>query len=69
MKNLDGMFATIAIALTTVALAGVISTDAYLQTAKAEVQGVCALTEVASGDALACADTSLVAGDGLTVTR
>ena len=69
MKNLDGMFATIAIALTTVALAGVISTDAYLQTAKAEVQGVRALTEVASGDVLACADTSLVAGDGVTVTR
>ena len=56
MKNLDGMFATIAIALTTVVLAGVISTDAYLQTAKAEVQGVRALTEVASGG-------------GMTVTR
>ena len=69
MKNRDGIFATIAVALTTVMLAGVVSTDAYIQTAKAEVQGVRALTEVASGDVLACADTSLVASDALTVTR
>ncbi|KQN68963.1 hypothetical protein ASF04_15465 [Duganella sp. Leaf61] len=69
MKNRDGIFATIAVALTTVMLAGVVSTDAYMQTAKAEVQGVRALTEVASGDVLACADTSLVASDVLTVTR
>ena len=63
MKNRDGIFATIAVALTTVMLAGVVSTDAYMQTAKAEVQGVRALTEVASGDALACADTSLMSAD------
>jgi hypothetical protein len=69
MKNRDGIFATIAVALTTVALAGVVYTDAYLQSAKAEVQGVRALTEVASGDVLACADTSLIAGDQRTVTR
>jgi len=69
MKNRDGVFATIAVALTTVVLAGVITTDAYLQTAKAEVQGVRALTEVAAGSVLACADTALLAGDRLTVTR
>ena len=69
MKNRDGIFATIAVALTTVMLAGVVSTDAYMQTAKAEVQGVRALTEVASGEVLACADTSLVASDAMTVSR
>lgn len=69
MKNRDGIFATIAVALTTVALAGVVTTDAYLQTAKAEVQGVRALTEVASGDVLAGADTALIAGGQTTVTR
>lgn len=69
MKNRDGVFATFAVALTTVALAGVITTDAYLQTAKAEVQGVRALTEVASGNVLACADTALLAADHLTVTQ
>jgi hypothetical protein len=44
------MFATIALALTSVALAGVVYTDAYSQVAKAEVSGVRALTLVASGD-------------------
>jgi hypothetical protein len=69
MNNRDGVFATIAVALTTVALAGVVYTDAYLQPAKAEVQGVRALTEVASGAVLACADTSLLAVDRITVTQ
>lgn len=69
MKNRDAVFATIAVALTTVMLAGVVTTDAYLQTAKAEVQGVRALTEVATGNVLACADTSLLAADQRTVTQ
>ncbi|HWW70697.1 MAG TPA: hypothetical protein VN089_12210 [Duganella sp.] len=58
MKYRDGIFATVAIALTSVALAGVVYTDVYSQTAKAEVSGVRALTEVASGDVLACADAT-----------
>ena len=69
MNNRDGVFATIAVALTTVALAGVVYTDAYLQPAKAEVQGVRALTEVASCAVLACADTSLLAVDRIKVTQ
>ena len=69
MKYRDGIFATVAIALTSFALAGVVYTDAYLQPAKAEVQGVRALTEVASGVVLACADTSLLAVDHLAVTQ
>ncbi len=59
MKYRDGIFATVAIALTSFALAGVVYTDAYSQTAKAEVSGVRALTEVV----LACADTSLMSAD------
>ncbi|KQQ36195.1 hypothetical protein ASF61_08345 [Duganella sp. Leaf126] len=71
MKNRDGIVATLAVALTTVALAGVISTDAYLQTAKAEVQGVRALTDVASGQGqvAAAAGNALMAADTMTVTR
>jgi hypothetical protein len=57
MKYRDGIFATVAIALTSFALAGVVYTDVYSQAAKAEVSGVRALTEVASGEVLACADT------------
>ena len=56
MKYRDGIFATVAIALTSFALAGVVYTDVYSQAAKAEVSGVRALTEVASGDVPACAD-------------
>ncbi|MBP1204682.1 hypothetical protein JOD97_002724 [Duganella sp. 1411] len=69
MKYRDGIFATVAIALTSVALAGVVYTDVYSQTAKAEVRGVRALTEVASGDALACADTSLMSADSADLAR
>jgi hypothetical protein len=52
MKYRDAIFATIALALTSVALAGVVYTDAYSHTAKAEVRGVRALTLVASGDSV-----------------
>lgn len=58
MKYRDGIFSTVALALTSFALAGVVYTDVYSQAAKAEVSGVRALTEVASGDMLACAETS-----------
>ncbi|TFW24665.1 hypothetical protein [Duganella callida] len=50
MKYRDAFFATIALAMTSAALAGVVYTDAYSHTAKAEVSGVRALTQVASGD-------------------
>lgn len=69
MKYRDSIAAALAIALSTLVLAGVVSTDAYLQTAKAEVQGVRALTDVASGAGLACADVGLMAEQGGTVQR
>ncbi|MYM84772.1 hypothetical protein GTP44_22845 [Duganella sp. FT50W] len=50
MQYRDVIFAMVALALTSVALAGVVYTDAYSQAAKAEVSGVRALTLVASGD-------------------
>ncbi|MRW88687.1 hypothetical protein GJ699_01665 [Duganella sp. FT80W] len=52
MKYRDAIFATIALALTSVALAGVVYTDAYSHTAKAEARGVRALTLVASGESV-----------------
>jgi hypothetical protein len=63
MKYRDGIFSTVALALTSFALAGVVYTDVYSQAAKAEVSGVRALTEVASGDVLACADTATLAAE------
>lgn len=63
MKYRDGIFSTVAIALTAFALAGVVYTDAYSQTAKAEASGMRALSEVAAGDALACADGAVLAAD------
>ena len=69
MKYRDSIAAALAIALSTLVLAGVVSTDAYLQTAKVEVQGVRALTDVASGAVLACADAGLMAEQGGTVQR
>lgn len=59
MKNRDGVIGMFAVGLMSAALAAVVYTDAYSQTAKAEVQGVRALTDVASGKVLACADTSI----------
>jgi hypothetical protein len=50
MNYRDAIFATIALALTSVALAGVVYTDAYAHSARAEGRGVRALTMVASGD-------------------
>ncbi|MBY0557497.1 MAG: hypothetical protein K2P77_09870 [Burkholderiaceae bacterium] len=61
MKYRDGIFTTLALALTSVALAAVVYTDAYSQAAKAEASGVRALTEAAAGATLASADQD---GDG-----
>jgi len=69
MKYRDAVFATIALAVTSVALAGVVYTDAYSQTAKAEVSGVRALTEVASGVTLACADTAMLSDQSLDTVQ
>ncbi|GJI92596.1 MULTISPECIES: hypothetical protein [Duganella] len=69
MTYRDGIFATIALALTSVALASVVYTDAYSQAAKAEATGVRALTEVAAGETLACADTALLSSAADTVQR
>jgi len=70
MKYRDGIFTTIALALTSVALAGVVYTDAYSQTAKAEVSGFRALThQVESGDTLACDDSALLSSAAATVRR
>ncbi|ELX08049.1 hypothetical protein Jab_2c00940 [Janthinobacterium sp. HH01] len=69
MKYRDGIFATIALALTSVALAGVVYTDAYSQAASAEASGVRALTEAATGDTIACADTAMLSSASDTVQR
>ena len=58
MKHRDGIFATIALTLSSFALAGMMYTDAYSAAAGTEVRGVNALThEVIGGDLVACADT------------
>ena len=58
MKHRDGIFATIALALSSFALAGMMYTDAYSAAAGTEVRGVNALThEVIGGDMVACADS------------
>lgn len=61
MKYRDGFFATLALALTSLALAGVVTTDAYSQAARAEATGVRALTEVAAGTTLASVEPALLA--------
>ena len=70
MKYRDGIFATIAVALTSVALAGVVYTDAYSQAARSEASGLRALThQVESGDNVACDDTAMLSAAGETVQR
>lgn len=70
MKYRDGIFATIALALTSVALAGVVYTDAYSQTAKAEASGLRALIQqVESGNAVACDETAMLSAASPTVQR
>ena len=69
MKYRNGIVTTIALALTSVALASVVYTDAYSQAAKAEASGVRALTEAAAGDTIACADTAMLSSASDTVQR
>ncbi len=61
MKYRNGIISTFALALTSLALAGVVYTDAYSQAAKAEATGVRALTEVAAGTTLASVEPALLA--------
>ena len=63
MKYRDAIFATIALAATSVALAGVVYTDAYSHTAQAEVHGVRALTLVASGEAVSCDPATMLSSN------
>jgi hypothetical protein len=63
MKYRDAIFATIALALSSVALAGVVYTDAYSHTAKAEVHGVRALTLAASGDEIVCDPATMLSSN------
>ena len=63
MKYRDAFFATMALAATSVALAGVVYTDAYSHTAQAEVHGVRALTLVASGDEIKCDPVTMLSSN------
>ena len=63
MKYRDAIFATIALALTSVALAGVVYTDAYSHTAQVEVHGVRALTQMASGEAAVCDPANMLSSN------
>ncbi|MGO4377535.1 hypothetical protein [Pseudoduganella sp. RAF53_2] len=49
----DGFFALVAIALSALALAGMVYTDEYSSAARAEARGVAALTHVVLSDASA----------------
>lgn len=53
MRHRDGIFAIFALALSSVALAGMVYTDAYSQAAQAEASGYDALAQqVMGGDVL-----------------
>jgi hypothetical protein len=55
----NGIFATVALALSSLALAGIVSTDEYAHAAKSEASGLQALTEQVVGvDAASCVDGS-----------
>ena len=54
MKHRDGIFATVAVALSSLALAGMVYTDEFSQAASVEAKGFDALrTEVLRGDTAA----------------
>jgi hypothetical protein len=62
MEYRNGIFATIALALSSVALAGIVSTDEYARAAQSEASGFQALTEqLSGGEALAGADAGVPA--------
>ncbi|UGQ48248.1 hypothetical protein [Massilia endophytica] len=58
MKHRDGIFATVAVALSSLALAGMVYTDEYSHAASAEAKGYDALThEVLRGEPVAAIET------------
>lgn len=56
MRHRDGIFATIALALSSVALAGMVYTDEYSYAARTEVSGYHALARQVGESGLYCAD-------------
>ncbi len=61
MEYRNGIFATLALALSSVALAGIVSSDEYARAARSEASGFHALTEQVIGcDTLAGADDAPV---------
>lgn len=55
----NGIFATIAFALSSAALAGIVYTDDYSRAAQSEAEGFRALTQqLSSSDQLICSDTN-----------
>lgn len=69
MEYRNVITATLALALSSLALAGAVYSDAYSQAARTEASGYRALTEqVLGGDQLACAEPALSSGSG-TVTQ
>ena len=59
MSIRDGIFTTVAVALSGVALAGLLGTDAYSQAAGAEARGLKALTMQVEMGCDACQDQKL----------
>ncbi len=61
MGHRNGIFAVLALALSSVALAGMVYTDAYSHAAQAEASGYYALTsEVGNGAVLLCSNDEQV---------
>ncbi|MFA9219065.1 MAG: hypothetical protein ACEQSK_18435 [Sphingomonadaceae bacterium] len=66
----NGIFATIALALSSLALAGVVSTEEYAHAARSEASGLQALTEqVVGGDAVCAEDAKLLSVAPLQIAR
>jgi hypothetical protein len=61
MGTRDGIFALLAVALSALALAGMIYTDEYSNAARAEARGVAAFTHVVLSDTSASADLAMTA--------
>ena len=75
MGHRDGIFAVVALALSSLALAGMVSTDVYSHAAQAEASGYDALVaQVSHGSGMLCANeqslpAELSAASGKAVTQ
>lgn len=68
MGHRDGIFAAVALTLSSLALAGVLHTDIYTQAARSEANGVAALERQVAGDApLLCLNQATGDGDLKTI--